>query len=174
MKSGMVARLMGRDPDTIINWTRRPELSKFFSAGVMVKGNQRDFNDSDVQVVNTIRALLAEGATWADIAVKLTAGERVLEFPPSAAGVEGITPVEVYGAGVAKTEQLKAAETRIRELEDKLETLEQRKDAEIQALNDKRMEEKENLLIQLGAYKARLADARAEIERLKKASDNPG
>jgi DNA-binding transcriptional MerR regulator len=162
MRSGKLGQLLGRDPDTIINWTRRPELSKFFSAGVMVKNGQRDFNDADVLLANTIRAFIGEGLSWVDIAAKLEAGERVLEFPPSAAGVEGITPVEVYGAGVASAAQLKEAQNRIRELEEKIDELQ-----------EKRMTEKNDLYMQLGEYKARLEDARAEIERLKKAGGNP-
>jgi DNA-binding transcriptional MerR regulator len=163
MKSGKLGQLMNKDPDTLINWTKRSELRKFFSESATVLRGQREFNESDVSVINTIRALLQDGFTFEQIAQRLEAGERVLEFPPGAAGVEGITPVEVYGAGIAKAEQLRAAEIRIHELEDKIDELQ-----------EKRMQEKADLYIKIGELQRELQMYKEALARNKKAGDIPG
>jgi DNA-binding transcriptional MerR regulator len=169
MKSGKLGKMMGKDPDTIINWTKRPEVSKFFSPSAMITRGQREFNDKDVQIINSIRQWLSEGVAWEDIATRLEAGERVLEFPVSAAGVEGITPVEVYGQGVASATQLKEAQTRIRDLEGKLDELQEKR------LEDQRrmLGEREDLLVKIGRLEREL-EMYKEALRKQKAGDGSG
>jgi DNA-binding transcriptional MerR regulator len=173
MKTGTVAQMMGRDNATIANWTKRSEFEPFFSQGAMGRNGHRDYSDSDVLVINTIRALQAEGLSWIDIATRLKAGERVLEFPPSSAGVEGITPVQVYAQGLVASAELEAADRRITELQEKLEESEKQIEMlrrqhaeEIKEINKERRESELEMGIRLGKLMEKVEGLQEQLRKL--------
>jgi DNA-binding transcriptional MerR regulator len=141
MKIGKLAQMMGRNTDTMINWSNREEFKRFFSADALGQNGQRDFNDADVLLINTIRALQAEGLSWADIEEKLTNGERVHDFPPSAAGVDGITPVQIYAQGLVSAAELENARQLIADLQGQINDLLNSRDAVINAARKEKEDE---------------------------------
>jgi DNA-binding transcriptional MerR regulator len=176
MKTGKLGKMMGFDPDTLINWTKRPELSRFFSEGAMRINAQRDFNDSDVAIINTIRAYKDEGLSWGDIAAKIEAGERVHEFPPSAAGVDGITPIEVYAKGLVSKAELDTARQQIAELkeqinellrdrEEAINTVRKEKDTEIRELNREHKQSEVEMGKEIGKLQAQVEFLQEQLQK---------
>src|SRR5436190_1688243 len=98
MKSGRIAKSLGVDVKTIINWSSHPLLQKFFSPGASKPEQyQRDFNEEDLLVLNTIRIYRTKNADWSEISVLLENGERITELPPNALLVETTAPIAQYG-----------------------------------------------------------------------------
>ena len=49
MKTGQVAKMLGKDPQTITNWSGRTEFAPYFSPSAReAHGGQRDYSENDV------------------------------------------------------------------------------------------------------------------------------
>jgi DNA-binding transcriptional MerR regulator len=122
MKTGKTAKALDVDPKTIINWTDTEGFGEFFSLGALAKDGrtQRDFNESDLVVLNTIRARRNLGDSWEDIGAFLRSGKRETELPPTAMLVETSAPIAQYGRVVALTAERDAALAHVKELEKQL------------------------------------------------------
>ena len=111
MKTGKVAKSFGVDPKTVLNWTDNPIYRKFFSEDALGESgqSQRDFNENDVLVLNTIRAERARNTDWQEIVTMLEAGYRTEEFPPTMLLVESAAPIAQYGRVIALVAERDAA-----------------------------------------------------------------
>lgn len=99
MKTGKVGKLFGIDQKTVSNWTDHPLLRRFFSKEALGDDGQtqRDYSESDLLVLNTIRAERAKNSSWLEIAAILEAGTLDQNFPPTALLVESAVPLQQYG-----------------------------------------------------------------------------
>lgn len=139
MKTGKAAKALDVDPKTIINWTDTGGFAEFFSPGALAQDGrtQRDFNESDLVVLNTIRVRRNLGDSWDDIAVFLGSGKRETELPPTAMLVETSAPIAQYGRMVGLTAERDAALARVKELEKQLvESKEENKEIQERLLRD--------------------------------------
>ena len=105
MKTGKAAKALGVDQKTITNWTDHPLLRRFFSKEALAEGQQmqRDYDENDVVILNTIRAERTKNTDWADIAKILESGGRDQNLPPTSLLVESTVPIQQYGKIVALT-----------------------------------------------------------------------
>ena len=111
MKTGQVAIVFRRDGKTIRDWTNR--YSEFFSDSALAENeHQRDYLLSDMYVLNTIRVERLANAEWELIRAKLRDGYRDENLPPAAKNIEGEQAVTVY--------------VQMREMQTKIDNLEQR------------------------------------------------
>lgn len=79
MKTGEIAKLIGRNARTIINWV--DEFPNYFSATARAGGRtHKIYDDSDKLVLNTIRHLRDSGYSPSQIEDELSAGFRHTEF----------------------------------------------------------------------------------------------
>ncbi|MEP6989243.1 MAG: hypothetical protein ABI970_26825 [Chloroflexota bacterium] len=132
MKTGQVAIAFRRDGKTIRDWTNR--FSEFFSKMALAEDeHQRDYILSDMYVLNTIRVERLANSDWELIRAKLKDDYRDENLPPAAKNIEGEQAVTVY--------------VQMREMQTKIETLEQRLEDQIK--------ESEN----------RIASLQAQVER---------
>jgi len=139
MKTGKAAKALDVDPKTVINWTDTDGFAEFFSSGALGRDGrtQRDFNESDLVVLNTIRVRRNLGDSWEDIETYLRSGKRETELPPTAMLVETSAPIAQYGRVVALTAERDAALARVKELEKQLvESKEENKELQERLLRD--------------------------------------
>lgn len=101
MKTGQVAKDMMKDPQTITAWIGAPEFRQWFSAHARGELGQRDINETEYDVLNTIRFLRNQNFTIADIAAKLDDGFRASEPPPGLATRPSAMPATVYANQVS-------------------------------------------------------------------------
>lgn len=144
MSTGEVARGMKVDKKTIGNWLKDTRLQPFFSAGALRRDGAVTavFNDDDLLVLNTIRALTAgkpnNAKDWAMVARRLGEGYRDPVFPPEAAFIEsGIVAHSVMvqaGAAIARRD---AAELQNEALTHRYELLLAEKDRLLAEMNAK-------------------------------------
>jgi DNA-binding transcriptional MerR regulator len=130
MKTGKVAKAFGVDRKTISNWTEMPQFKKFFTTDALgINRTQRDYLETDLLIINTIRVLRNRGDDWNEIADFLEKGERERELPASAMLVETTAPIAQYGRIVELQTALEAAEEQIEQLQDEIDRLQQRVDS---------------------------------------------
>lgn len=111
MKTGQVAIVFRRDGKTIRDWTNR--FREFFSDSALAENeHQRDYLLADMYVLNTIRVERMANSEWELIRAKLKDGFRDENLPPAAKSIEGDQAVTVY--------------VQMREMQTKIENLEQR------------------------------------------------
>ena len=111
MKTGQVAIVFRRDGKTIRDWTGR--YKEFFSKSALAEDeHQRDYILNDLYVLNTIRSERLANSDWELIRAKLKDDYRDENLPPDAKNIEGEQAVTVY--------------VQMREMQTKIETLEQR------------------------------------------------
>ncbi len=81
MQSGEIADLLGKSKNTILNWTR--DFADFLSgdAGGKPKGSRREFTDSDLYVLATIKEQYEIGLTTEDVERVLRGNYRVTRLP---------------------------------------------------------------------------------------------
>jgi DNA-binding transcriptional MerR regulator len=154
MKTGKAAKALDVDPKTIINWTDTDGFAEFFSPSALAKDGrtQRDFNESDLVVLNTIRARRNLGDSWEDIEAFLRSGKRETELPPTAMLVETSAPIAQYGRVVALTAERDAALAHVKELEKQLvEAKEENKELQERLLRDT-----QSLYKEIGRLQAKL------------------
>lgn len=140
MKTGKVAKSFGIDPKTVLNWTDHPLFRKFFTHEALGDADhtQRDFNESDLMVLNTIRSERARNTDWEDIAKILEGGYREDELPPTAMLVETTAPIAQYGRIVALTAERDSALAEVNRLKEEAkqkDTVLEQLQREIQKLN---------------------------------------
>lgn len=130
MKTGELAKILSIDRETISNWIKNPLLSHFFTLGA--KGEhgaaQRIFTESDVLVLNTIRAFRTSGKTdWGEIAAYLRSGQREQGFPQNAISSDPRTvplpQAEQSARAMGTMAERNAALAKVRELENEVERL---------------------------------------------------
>ncbi|HEX2621949.1 MAG TPA: MerR family transcriptional regulator [Phototrophicaceae bacterium] len=145
MKTGEAAKILGVDAITVRRWIERDELKMFFSAGARGEHGaaQRLLTESDLLVLNTIRALRTNGnMEWGGVVVYLNTGQRDQEFPQNAIAVDPRTvplpQAEQSARAMATLAERDAALRRVAELETRLAKAEHKTDeqnAEIIRLN---------------------------------------
>jgi DNA-binding transcriptional MerR regulator len=153
MKTGKAAKMLDVDPKTITNWTDVEEFGDYFSMSALGKDGktQRDYLDSDILVLNTIRAERNRGANWSDIAALLETGYRNAELPPSALMIDtGTAPVAQYAKLAVALAERDAAVQRAEDLERRLEESETRN----RELQDRLLEEVGELRQKIGRLEA--------------------
>lgn len=81
MQSGEIADLLGKNKNTIINWTR--DFADFLSkeAAGKPKGSRREFSDADLYVLATIKDRYEYGLTTEEVQQALERGYRVTRLP---------------------------------------------------------------------------------------------
>lgn len=132
MKTGDVARALDVTRKTVANWTTIPDLRPFFSEGAMRgadegQTSQRDFNEADLYVLNTIRVHKTRTNTWSDVARLLKEGKREMELPATALLMESISPVEQMQMLMVARKDLEIMRARNEDLEAQLEKSEAEK-----------------------------------------------
>jgi hypothetical protein len=162
-KTGKVADAFGVSRRTITNWCDQPEIAEFLSDGAKGVGLiQREVTETDLIILNTVRALRAESIhDWSEIALRLRAGYRELVFPATAANVDlGLAPIEAYSRMAITVAELTNARTALAE-----------KDKEIARLNTALIElerekdaEKEKLLRELAKVESEKANLIGRLE----------
>lgn len=124
MRTGKVAKILGVDPKTIINWTDAPELVPFFTQGAKGIGlTQRHFSDDDLMVLNTIRSMRTTNRPWDEIAGAIADGTRIKDLPDSALTVESSTPILQYAKIAQLNAQLESAQRQVSELQQQVAAL---------------------------------------------------
>lgn len=144
MKTGEVAHRFKIDRKTVRTWVA--DYSEFFTAGARsaLEGQlQAEFQAVDLVTLNTIRVERGRKTDWETIRAKLAAGERHEDLPPELTTIDGNNAVVVYT-------QLKALETRLSEVQSRLESAEAekaelRRDLEAQKVELRREMEAEKL-----------------------------
>jgi DNA-binding transcriptional MerR regulator len=140
MKTGKAAKVFGLDPKTITNWTDNALLSKFFSRDALgeVGASQRDYNEADILVLNTIRLERSRGADWLQIAELLETGVRDKDLPPTAMMVETTMPIAQFGkiaTLITERDNLKSEVERLNQELEKRDTTIDRQQHRIEELN---------------------------------------
>jgi DNA-binding transcriptional MerR regulator len=175
MKTGKVAKAFGVDRKTISNWTDMPQFKKFFSLEALGIGRtQRDYLESDLLVINTIRVMRNRGDDWEDIAATLARNERERELPASAMLVETTAPIAQYGKIVELQTALESAEEQVEQLQEEMERLQKRIDAVRDEERQRAREREQELLneiIKLNKELSRL-EVRMEILQEKGTDDD--
>lgn len=139
MKTGKVARLFGKDQNTILDWSTR--FAEFLTPEARKEGRaQRDYQSEDLVVINTIRILRdVQGVVdWEEIRARLAAGEREAQLPPEATDIQGEDAVTVYT-------NLKTLELRNEFLTKRIEELENDHREEVESLKSELQQEREKL-----------------------------
>jgi len=107
MKPAKIARLLNIDQKTVTNWTDHPTLRRFFSLDALSedKPRQREYNEADVLVLNTIRNERARNTPWEEIAIILASGYLDRNLPASSLLVDAGVPVVQYERFLALTNE---------------------------------------------------------------------
>jgi DNA-binding transcriptional MerR regulator len=162
MRSGEVGKLLGIDRSTVKNWTDRPELTKYFTEsarrGVEL---QREYDQADILVINTIRTERQRGAKWSDIAALLETGYRDADLPLSASTVE-MTPAETF----AKSLQLQIERDRAMELVAQYKDMLETKERELEAAHQAKAAETERLMREIGDLREQIGGLKMQIKIL--------
>jgi len=116
MKPAKIARLLNIDQKTVTNWTDHPALRRFFSLDALSedKPRQREYNEADVLVLNTIRNERARNTPWEEIAITLANGYLDRNLPASSLLVDAGVPVVQYERFLALTNE---RDTALKEVE---------------------------------------------------------
>lgn len=111
MKPARVAKMLGIDQKTVTNWTDHPTLRRFFSLDAVSenKPRQREYNESDVLVLNTVRNERNRNTPWEEIATILANGYLDRNLPASSLLVDAAVPVVQYERFLALTNERDAA-----------------------------------------------------------------
>lgn len=169
MKTGKVADMLGVDQKTVLNWTDRPEFQPLFSSEARGLGRSvgRDYNETEVIILNTIRTERQKNTTWEEILRLINDGVRDTDLPPSALLVDSPAPLVQYG----KMQQLQAQvdllerqntdlRDEIRQLRDENRALQQVRNTELERVLKQKEEEavrrEGELREQIGELKAML------------------
>jgi DNA-binding transcriptional MerR regulator len=152
MKTGTVTGIFNLDAKTVMMWTDR--YKEFFSPeATRSAGNtQRDYNESDIIILNSVRQLRYSGVKdWEEIRNKLAGGWRYTVLPEGAATV-GETQMTVYAKTVQTASERDNAVAQLEELELELSA----KDELIEQLRQENVMTKETLLREMGELRAKL------------------
>ncbi len=116
MKAARVAKMLGVNQKTVTNWTDHPALRRFFSLDAISedKTRQREYNEADVLVLNTVRNERARNTPWEEIGTILSSGYLDRNLPASSLLVTAAVPAVQYERFLALTNERDAA---LREVE---------------------------------------------------------
>jgi DNA-binding transcriptional MerR regulator len=169
MRRGKLAKILGVDPNTITDWASREQFSKFLSEEAKGESdlNQRDFNENDVLVLNTIRIGRARDETWEDIGARLQRGERDTDLPPSALTVDTAAPIAQYA-------KIQVYEAKIDALEDQIEDMRYQHRQEIERLEKARTDEREQLVQQIRNLERSMGKLETLLEIEKQQNEDKG
>lgn len=158
MKTGKVADMLGVDQKTILNWSDRPELQKFFSPDALGQGRSigRDYAEQEIIVLNTIRTERRKNTAWRDIARLLEEGVRDTELPPSALLVDSPAPLVQYGKMQQLQARVESLEAQVEQLQEEKRFLQQQKDTEVERILRESSQREGELREQIGELKAML------------------
>lgn len=167
MKTGELSKILSVDRDTLVNWIKNPILSRFFSMGARGEHGSahRIFDDADVLVLNTIRALRTSGTTdWIDLARYLDSGQREQEFPKNAISLDPRTiplqQAEQSAKAMATLAERDAAFKRVNELELRIHDLE----TKVVQVEKERDEVKERLLREIAELNRQIGRLEGRLE----------
>lgn len=176
MKLARAAKALGVNPRTITLWIERAELAPYFSTPARLAGAQRELNDDDLLVANTIRVMRAgvanNAANWPAIAERLASGKLERELPAEAATVDsGMTVLAQHERTVILAHERDTALAHAKELEAQLrEQAAQHKaelrakDTQIDELHGRLADDRERLLRELIDAERRAAAADAALK----------
>lgn len=161
MKIGEVADQLGVTTQTIRNWVKRPALSPLFSDGANgTPGNPADFNEFDVLLLNSIRALMdSTKGNWSETEAQIAGGWREPLMPERAAIVASSSL-----GGVQLASRAQSAEDRIIVLQQQAEDLQKRLDDE----QDKHRGNIERLTREMGDVRSELAETKLLLKLYRK------
>jgi DNA-binding transcriptional MerR regulator len=170
MKTGKVAKALAIDRKTVSNWTDLPQLKKYFTPSALgVDRTQRDYTELDVLIINTIRVLRNDNASWEEIADALEHNRLERELPPSAMMVETTLPIAQFGRMVELQTALEGAYRQNGELREQVQQLQtelSNKDAvhreEIRDVIREAREQEGRLQREIGKLEAMLEMARQQ------------
>jgi DNA-binding transcriptional MerR regulator len=179
MKTGAVAKRFNVDPNTITAWTDR--FAEFFTPEAKAQDNtQRDYQDEDIVVLNTIRTARVTNTPWDDIRAMLNSGQRDGKLPPEFTNMDGTQVAAVFsdmremvvrldyaqaeinrlsGDNAAKQELLTAQQKRIEELLKEVGKVESLREAD--ATKQKRIEE---LVQEMGELREKIGRLAGKLE----------
>lgn len=171
MKTGKVGKAFGIDRKTVANWTDMPQFQKFFSSEAKgVDRSQRDYLESDLLVVNTIRAMRAKSADWDEIADFLESGERERELPPSAMLIETTAPIAQYGRIVELQTSLESAEEQVDLLQEEVASLRSELQQRVETVREKERqrayEREQQLMSEIIKLNRQMARLELQIEMM--------
>jgi DNA-binding transcriptional MerR regulator len=174
MKTGEAAKILGVDPKTIRNWIDDYGLSRFFSTSATGEDGsfQRLLTESDLLVLNTVRALKGRGVTnWDRVAEYLESGEREREFPQNAiSGDPRTIPVqqaEVSAKAMATLTERDNAIARMREMAAEIEELR----AAVNRLQNEKDAQREEYYKQLIDLNRQIGRLEGQLEMYRKNED---
>lgn len=158
MKVGKVADMLGVDSKTILNWTDRPDLNGFFSEDARGLGRTmgRDYTESEIVLLNTIRTERQKNTAWSDIARLLNAGVRDTDLPPSALLVDSPAPLVQFGKLQQLQAYVEALEAQVEQLQEEKRLLQSQKDKEIERVLRESAQREGELREHIGELKAML------------------
>lgn len=179
MKTGKVAKALGIDRKTVSNWTDMDLFEPFFTPEARgIDRTQREYFESDVLVINTIRTLRNQGKDWDEIAAYLGRGEREQELPASAMLVETTAPIAQYGRIVELQTALEGAEEQIDYLREELRTLQSEAQKRLDEVrNQERQvarEREQQLLAEVIQLHKQIARLEFELELVQKKDGTSG
>lgn len=174
MRTGELALILGLDSQTILNWIKRDELSRFFSQDASGKSGstRRQYTDSDVLTINTIRWLrTVEGVTdWSRIADYLDTGERTRGFPENSISADPrLIPVPHAEQSVKAHEalaRLEEANKQIEEYRKRIGDLEKKQTDDWIYFQKIRTEDRNHYEMKIEELNARIAELNLEIGQL--------
>lgn len=145
MKTGKVAQLLGGlDPQTVNNWVSRPEFEAYFSPTARKIGvAQRDFDERDRVILNTIRELRQADShiSWEEIEARLASGYRCRQWPTSAAVVDGAAPLEMMTTSALAIAERDRALAQLQSLNEEIEALKQELAEAERRYNERKIED---------------------------------
>lgn len=151
MKVQEVARVFGLDPKTIRNWTDSEDFREFFSSSARGEGGlQRDYDDRDLIILNTIFSGRRRGDGWGVIADRIRANDLEIELPASALLVQRELPAVQYGRMVALQIRYEELKAELEALRQKNEEMSARHQAEMRALLEESREREGRLQREIG------------------------
>jgi len=166
MKTGEAAKIMGVDRSTLLDWINIRGLTRFFSASAAGNdGNmQRVLTESDLLVLNTIRACRSKNMNWDDIEIVLDNGERERSFPQNAISGDPRTiplvQAEVSAKALGTMVERDAAFARVEELTEEVRNL----SVKLSESEKARYEDREKLLREIGELRHQLGRLEGQLE----------
>lgn len=169
--TGEIAKRLGVDRKTLIDWITHEQLTPFFSESARKEHGSahRQLTDEDILALNTIRQLRhMDGiADWQEIANYLLTGKRESEFPLHKLTMDTLTvslpQAEQSAKAAATLAEREAALRRVAELEVYVEALQ----TKITQLEREKDTEKERLLREMNTLYRQIGALEAEIKLVK-------
>jgi hypothetical protein len=135
MKMSKVAKMVGVNRRTILNWVTHKSLVAFFSAEARNEGD-RELDEKDIFIINTIKDLRDNTTRdWEKIAQKIHDGYLVTDLSISAVEVDtGKTPLQQFTRTLAIAQERDLVVKQLEDVQGKLEVIEEIHKKEIRDL----------------------------------------